>query len=251
MSKPKPPSKKILLSLPFWAGDKRQSLKLARFLADLQPSFCDYADVVFTARFDAKHCKETIAAVSRKFNTFTHTSGRRQTGWPLGCNGVFLGMIEWFYHKKAAGQIPNYRAVLNLESDVVPLVRDWLPRVIAAWDELNAKAPVYVAGALLPGNGPGVRDHINGGCCMMSGDMKFMQWLALRASNFNSKVGWDWALAHDFKARGWGNFPGVRSFWQTPSFSETDWANAVTNGDWIIHGVKNDDLLDMSRRKLL
>lgn len=86
---------------------------------------------------------------------------------------------------------------------------------------------------------------------MLSGDIKFMEWMALRASNFNVKAGWDWVLALDFKSRGWGDIPGVRSFWQTQSFSETDWSNAILNKDWLIHGVKNDDLLDMSRRKLL
>lgn len=250
MMRPKIPTNKVLLMLPFWNGDKKQSLKLARFLADLQPNFCEAADILFVARWDAKHGQDTLKYVSRKFKIFTHTSRRREIGWPLGCNGVFFGGLEWFYHKKKAGQIPAYRAVINMESDCVPLVRDWLPLIVSAWDEANRKAPAYVMGPLIKGD-EHRRDHINGGCCLISGDLDFLGWLVLRAGNFRIQAGWDWVLAPDFQSKGWANIPGMRSYWQMQSFSEQDWNNAMGSSAFLIHGVKNDDLLDMSRKKLL
>lgn len=249
MNSPRRLTSKILITMPFWNGDRTQAFKLARYLADLQPNFCEAADILFVARWDAKHGPETLKRVARKFNTFTHTSRRREVGWPRGCNGVFFGGLEWFYHKKKAGQIPAYRAMLNLESDVVPLVKDWLPRMVATWDELNAKKPICMAGALIPGVDR--RDHINGGCCFISGDLVFLEWLVLHAGHFQVQAGWDWVLANDFAARGWGDIPGVRSYWKTEHFEPDRWDREINQGVYMIHGLKDDSLLELSRKKLL
>jgi hypothetical protein len=90
------PSNKILITIPFWNGDKDQAMKLARLLADLQPVHSTTADVLFVSRFDTKHDKQTIDYVSRKFNVYYHVSQRREVGWPHGCNGTFFrvdGMV--------------------------------------------------------------------------------------------------------------------------------------------------------------
>lgn len=252
MSNPKPPSSKILIQIPFWQGDRTQAFKLARLLADLQPGLCDLADILFTARFDARHGEETIKYVSRKFKVWKHTSKRRQTGWPLGCNGLLFGGLEFFYHKKTAGQIPNYRAILNIESDCVPLTRDWLSRIIMEWDAncISRKTHIYVAGALIPGDAER-RAHINGGACLLSGDPKFMKWLVLTASSFQVSAGWDWVLAHEFKRWGWTDIHGLQSWWQTKTFNPRDWDPVVKSGVFFIHGVKDDSLLDLARKKLL
>lgn len=246
----KRPTNKVLLMFPFWKGDKKQSLLLARYLADLQPNLSDAADILFVARWDTQHGADTLKYVARKFKVFTHTSRRREVGWPMGCNGVFFGGLEWFYHKKKAEQIPAYRAVINLESDCVPLVHDWLPKIVSAWDEGVKKASAYVAGALLPGDADH-RDHINGGCCLLSGDLDFLSWLVLKASTFRTEGGWDWILAHDFKRWGWLNIPGVRSYWKTDHFEPDRWDREINQGVFMIHGIKDDSLLTLSRKKLL
>lgn len=248
----KPPSNKILIQIPFWAGDRNQAFKMARFLADLQPSFCDQADILFTSRFDSRHGEETIKYVSRKFKVWKHTSKRRQTGWPLGCNGLLFGGLEFFYHKKAAGQIPNYRAIFNMEGDCVPLSKDWISHIVNEWDanRISRKVPIYVAGALIPGDAER-RAHVNGGACLLSGDLDFMKWLVLTASSFQAKVGWDWILAPEFQRWGWTDIYGLQSWWNTKTFFKGDWDRVLASGVFFIHGIKDDSLLNLARKKLL
>jgi hypothetical protein len=246
--KVKEPSNKILITLLFWAGDKRQAMKLARLLADLEPVHSTLADFLFVARFDCPHGQDTIKYVSRKFNTHVWTSKRRGVGWPTGCNGVFFGMLDWVYNKISANQIPRYKAILTLGSDGAPFRRDWLSVFHNAWDKARNVKPITSAGALMPGE----REHINGDCFMFSTEEGFLRWLARDVQDIRSSVGWDWALANDFKNRGWVNFPFVRSDWRHPgNCKETDWNEYTKQGIVWLHGVRDDSLIELSRKKLL
>jgi hypothetical protein len=242
---------KILICIPFWAGDMRQAIKLARLLTDLEDRHSELADVLFVARFDCPHDDETVKYVSRRFNVFTHTSKRRETGWPMGCNGTFFGSMEWVYHKMSSGKVPNYKAVLNLGADSCPLRRDWLSTLSHAWDLTNAHRKTYVAGPFLKDASGGGHDHINGDAIMLSGDLKFMKWLAVTVGGIKAAVGWDWGLAGDFRKWGWENFPFIKSLWQKPNMTHEEWDSEFRQGTILIHGVKSDDLLDISRKNLV
>src|SRR6476660_7427789 len=100
----------MLICLPFWEGDKLQCMTLAKLLADLEETHSTKADVLFIARFDCKHDMDVVRNISRKFNVYTHTSKRRGTGWPMGCNSLFFGTLEWVYYKMAGAQVPHYRS---------------------------------------------------------------------------------------------------------------------------------------------
>lgn len=244
---PKPtPTNKILLTIPFWNGDRDQAMALARFLADIEPQHSELADLLFVARFDSKQDPDTIRYVSRRFNVHTHTSRRQEVGWPRGCNGIFFGGMEYVYHKMAANQIPRYKAILNLGPDCVPITRDWLGNLCDIWDSYGKK--VFVAGALTHAGG---RDHINGDCCMLSGDLEFLKWLVVRASNFDASAGWDWQLSAQFQKRGWANIPSVISLWNTPTFDLDRWDELRFVGIEVIHGIKDFSLLELSRKKII
>lgn len=244
----KEPTNKILIALLFWEGDKAQAMKLARFLADLEPVHSSLADFLFVSRFDCQHGKDTIQYVSRKFNTHAWTSTRRGTGWPIGCNGIFFGMLDWVYSKISTGKIPKYKAILSLGSDGVPFRRDWLSIFHNAWDEANRSRQVNSAGALIPGD----HEHINGDCFMFSGNVDFLRWLARGVKDIPSAVGWDWALANQFRDRGWANFPFVRSDWRNPgNCKDTDWDSYVNSGIVWLHGVRDDSLIELGRKRLL
>jgi hypothetical protein len=243
---------KILISFPFWKGDRAQAMKLARLVADLQPVHSEMADVLFVSRFDCPHDLATIEYVSRKFNVFKHTSQRQEVGWPLGCNGTFFGTMEWFYHKMAAYQIPAYKAMFIAESDGVPMVDDWISRLVLEWKKANELKKVFVAGALLPDPTPtGKHTHINGGCCFLSGDLTFLKWVTMNVGSGNVAAGWDWFLAREFEKVGWADIPGIKSEWHRPSFSESEWVQYVKRGTVWLHGIKDDSLLDLARKKLI
>jgi hypothetical protein len=245
------PTHKILLVLMFWEGDKAQAMKLARLLADLEPGHSNEADFLFVNRFDCSHDEPTIRFVSRKFNVFKHTSQRRGTGWPHGCNAIFFGSLEWIYRKMEAAQVPHYKAVVFLGADGAPLRRDWISIFVREWKKANEETKICMAGALI--KDPAYHhDHINGDCAMMTGDLDFLKWLTLGVGDVSVTAGWDWVLSRDFQLRGWADFPFVRSVWnRRTDFTEKNWQEETELGTVWFHGQKNFSLLEMSRKKLL
>jgi hypothetical protein len=240
------PTKKILIALLFWEGDKEQSMRLARLLADLEFGHSEQADFLFVSRFDSKHDDHTIRYVSRKFNVHTHTSKRRGTGWPMGCNGVFFGMLEWVYHKISAGLVPHYESILVLGGDGAPLRTDWISHFVN-----NQQDGVFVSGALVRGE-YGARDHINGDCALLSGDLQFLKWLTLDIADISTVAGWDWVLADQFKQRGWKNLPFVKSVWNCPTpFTQDNWNYEANQGTVWFHGVKGYSLQTLCRKNLI
>ncbi len=239
-------SPKLLLALQYWDGDRSQALELARLIADLEPVHNKTADFLFVCRFDSTHSAETIKHVSRKFNTFSHVSKRKGVGWPFGCSELFFGMIEWFYHKKVAKQIPNYKAVLAFEADSAPLTKNWIESLHKEWDRVNKPKPCYMAGAMLTQpDHPHIKEHINGNA-MMSGDPRFLNWLLTRTG---ISAGWDWILAPEFKQWGYSDVPGMRSLWRN-EVSEAGLQAEIDRGTFFYHGCKSMELLNFARKKL-
>lgn len=226
-------------------------MKLARLLADLEPKHSDRADFLFVARFDCKHDDKTVMHVSRKFNIHTYTSKKRGTGWPAGCNSLFFGSMEWIYHKINAGRVPGYKAIFNMGADCAPLSRDWLSQLCDAWDREAKSKPLYVAGAMVPGSPQGGY-HINGDAQMISGNVKFLKWLAMDIGDIRVAAGWDWILAGEFERWGWVDFPFIKSYWRYPGeFPQAEWDAEVGRGISFIHGVKNESLINLARKNLL
>lgn len=241
-------AQKILIALQMWEGDKLNALRLARLLADIEPGHQELADFLFVTRFDCSHDLSTIQHVSRKFNTFHYRSPKQGTGWPHGCNELWFGTMEWAYHMMEGKKIPPYKAVFTIESDGIPLVRDWIARYSRQWDSLNAMKKTFVAGAIL--NKGRIDEHINGQA-LFSGDLKFLRWLIREVGGAPARCGWDLYLAPSFRKWGWSELPGHRVYWNTPTFSE-DWFNRDSKDGVVwVHGVKDSSLYTQVLKKLL
>lgn len=242
---------KILIALQFWQGDKEQSLKLARYLADLEPEHSKLADFLLVNRFDCADSPSTAAYLSRKFNTFHYRSTRRGVGWPAGCNSLFFGTMEWVWSMIDAKKVPAYKAIFTCEGDGAPVCQDWVAKLSGAWDRAQEKGPVYVAGPYIPANKTNLaHDHINGNC-MLSGNMKFLTWLVKKVSDVHPQVGWDYILSEAFKRWGWSDIPEMKSLYNTPNFSEDEFRNmGASNWVWI-HGDKSQDLIKWGRKNIL
>lgn len=238
---------KILIVLSFWEGDREKLGKQARLLADLEPEHSSLADVLIVSRFDTTHDPKVVEYLSRKFNIHLHTSQRRGTGWPCGCNALWFGSLEWCYHMMTSKKVPYYKALLNMEADCIPTRRDWLVTVREQWKEVNQKHPVYMAGDIINMGG---KEHINANA-VISTRPAFFKWLSLVAGTREKPAGWDWYLSHDFRRWGWAKLPCIRSCWNTPTFTEPDWEREQRGGTALFHGVKDDSLVDLSRKKLL
>lgn len=242
------PSNKILIVLPFWEQDRAASIGLSHLLADIQPAHSHDIDILFVARFDCPQVDSaTVKHVSRKFNAMLHTSKRRETGWPAGCNGTHFGALEFIYHKANTGGIPGYKAIFFCEADTVPLSVDCFAYLHREWERINRSKPVVVAGALVPDGG---KEHVNGGACLLSGSLAFLRWLVIEVGGMKARVGWDFGLARDFRARGWANIPGIRSFWNTPTMSRAEAEDHARRGVVWLHGVKDGALCSHARSML-
>jgi len=243
----RPASNKILIVLPFWDGDKAQHVALARLIADLEAQHCELADILFLARFDADPDQDTVKYVSRKFNVHIYKCKRRETGWPHGCNGLNAGAIEFFYNMSRSGKIPGYKALLLCEADCVPLSKTWIRDLSQEWDRVSREKYVCIAGAFIPN--AGARDHINGGCAFLSGDIAFIGWLATRLGRMSA--GWDWELAPQFKVRGWADIPAIWSHWRCPDKTEEEVRQLIRTGVLLFHGCKFFGMLENARKILL
>jgi hypothetical protein len=240
------PSHKILIALQFWEGDKAGALKLASYLADLEPRHTELADIVLVNRFDCKkNYPEILTKLSRKFNVFSYTSPQRGTGWPDGCNSLWFGTMEWVSSYMVDAKIPHYKAIFTCEADGAPVLTDWLSRMSAAWDATQAgPTKVYIAGPLVKGGN--IEEHVNGNC-LVSGDLKFLHWITRRVSGMPGGCGWDYAMRGAFKQWGWANIPGMLSLYNTPHFSREDFAQMQKQNSIWIHGDKSNCLIDYGR----
>lgn len=247
--RPKPirqPGDKLLLCLQYWSGDKKQAMELARFIADLQPGRCEIADFLFVSRFDCPHDMETIRYVSKKFNVMHYTSKRRGTGWPNGCNELWFGSMEYVYHMIEARKIPWYKAVFTFEADGVPLAPNWINQFSQAWDEESKKNLTFVLGPYLIYPGP----HINGNA-MFSCHLAFLKWLVKQVGGARPSAGWDFVLYPDFKKWGARDYPMMQSYWGSRTFTEEGFQHQLARGTAFLHGVKDDSLLNMARKKFI
>jgi hypothetical protein len=236
---------KILIALQCWSGDLQQAIRLAKFLADLEPKHSELADFLFVHRFDCPAPTEIVSHVSRKFNLFVYKSPFGDTGWPNGCNFLADMVIEWTMCMIEAKKVPQYKAVFLCEGDGAPVQRNWLQKMHAAWDKANEKSPIFQAGAYIP---PPV-EHINGNC-LINADPKQLRWFC-RGGWKTKQGGWDWVGWEAFKLRGVADIPGMKSLYATLSFSEDEWKDLVAKDIIWSHGDKSNDLIYWGRKNLL
>lgn len=238
-------SGKLLIALQFWEGDKTQAVRLAKFLTDLEPRHSDFADFLLVHRFDCKAPPDAVQYVSRKFNTFIYQTPHCDTGWPLGCNAVTNFTIEWARCMIEAGKTPPYKAIFLCEADGAPVQRNWIEKMSAEWDRVNAEKPIFQAGPYIP---PPL-EHINGNC-LINAAVPALRWFC-RGDWQTRAGGWDYVGWEAFKQKGVSDIPGMKSLYARLSFSEEEWKKLIEDDVIWVHGDKSNDLIYWGRRNLL
>jgi hypothetical protein len=234
---------RILIALQYWEGDRTRALALSRFLADLEPVKSQIADFLFVYRFDSTLEEATTQYVARKFNVYTFTSRRRETGWPNGCNGLWFSTMEWVQSMIAAKKVPAYKAIFTCEADGCPIQRNWLEHLSSEWDRVNQEKRVVIAGALVE---PG--PHINGNA-LITGDQIFLHWIARQVGGVRPNCGWDFFLSSDFRRLGWADIPCMKSLYNTPTFSAEQYQKMIDD-HWVwVHGGKDTSLITLGRER--
>ncbi len=177
----------LILNVQFWEGDKKIAMDLARLIADIEPVYRNDVAVLFTARFDTTHDSATVDYVSKKFKVFTYTTSRKATGWPNGPNQMMADSYGECI-KIARRKQFDVKAILFVESDAVPLHRDWLNMLMAEYKACGKQ----VLGCWLR-RGDCDIEHINGNCII---GIDFWKGPNRAILNPPSHGGWDAVLSN-------------------------------------------------------
>lgn len=117
----------MLVVLPFHAGDAEQAADLLSWIGQLGGAPNHDALLVADAAVDWASAVELLTFANRVFRRVDLiTTPESVTGWPRGCNALFLLAAE---HCAALNQ-----PFLWLEPDCVPLRSDWLDYIHAAYN---------------------------------------------------------------------------------------------------------------------
>jgi hypothetical protein len=220
-------------------------MQVARLVADLEPRHSELADFMFISRFDCTQDPSTMEYVSRKFDVHHYVNkDRRGEGWPFGCNELWFGTVDRVYTLAQAKLMPTYKAVLTFEADAYPLSPGWIGRLSMEWDRLHAKGANMIGALIDPG------PHINGNC-LVSGEAEYLHWLARKLGGCSPQGGWDYLLRDKFKQHGWAGSKLFRSHWRAPTMSEGFFENLLKEKVCLCHGVKDDSVDRMVRRRYL
>jgi len=157
---------KLAIAIQFWKGDKRAALRLARFLADVEPSRREDVMLILASRYDLKMDNEiakTMMYCGRKFYVSHVRSLREAKGHPAGCFGLWAGTADRCYANYSAKGWP-WHNVFFVEAEGVPARWDWidhLKRLHAA----NLATGKRVTGAIMEASQFYDR-HVNGTLAM-------------------------------------------------------------------------------------
>jgi hypothetical protein len=231
----------IVLCMQYWEGDKQRALSVARMIADLQAEKDDRFQFMFLRRFDATPVDdETIGYVGRKFDILTHTCRRKEVGWPAGCNGMASDALMLAQEKWNTGDWKRVTGVWLLESDILPLYRNWLYRIEREW-KMALEDGKLVMGAWSPHHSP--VGHING-------NMLFHPSLCDRVKGLEGSaphIGWDVYHAQRLHRHAWKSNQ-MLNLYRGTNVTEADIYAPGTRYAFV-HGIKDDSGLHIIRRR--
>jgi hypothetical protein len=218
-------------------------MELVRFMADLEPRHSNRADILLAGRFDVRHDQDTIMHIAKSFNVSPFVSRRQAEGWPHGCNELWFDTVEYCRENLEAKKWPRYKAILTCEADCVPLRRDWIERMHAAWD--SRKSNEICAGALLQAPG----EHMNGNMLVSAelADLHFFR----KIGGAPPSQGWDYAIAGQLKRRGWLPTNEIVSYWGMKTCPPAVIEELQRRDVALLHGCKDSSGVSHVRRQLL
>lgn len=129
---------KFLVCLSHHGADYTQAYQMAELIAELESRKRYDVDFALIRHPNATEMHpQTVANLAEKFGcVHLWTSARQDTGYPDGCNGMFIDLAERMASVPMQGR---YYAWLNLEPDCMPMDRNWLNQVLAAWKQASAR----------------------------------------------------------------------------------------------------------------
>lgn len=233
---------KFVVCLQFYEADKPQAMRLARLIADIEPTRRDDVEIIFVARFDCDHDRETIDYVARRFPVHWFTTHTRWTGWPSGPNSVAKDTLEWL----AANRKDAVGALL-IEPDCVPTSLSWITDLISVWDSMYtaSRGLIWLAGAWRDSGGG--HGHINGNMICRP-DLASLIDLGV----IDQHMAWDCQIVPQI-LKHWAKNDAIRNCFESRNATEKDlfWAPIGSEAPLLVHGFKDDSAYNLARQHLL
>ncbi len=237
----------LILALQYHQQDRAEALRLAKFIAEIEPQRRHDIEFVFVRRWDAAPVDDaTLAHVAEKFRVSQCETVTRWTGWPAGPNAMavdFLTRASWL--NQPGGEWENVSGILLLEPDCVPLSANWLDQIIRSWD-FACIDQAWCMGSWR--NSGGEFGHING-CAVYRTD--FAKLVGLHRLGEND-IAWD-CWHSQFSHKHWARSGLFLNRFQERNATEEILRTPEIGGvpPVLAHGYKDDSCYNIARQWLL
>lgn len=138
-------TKKLLLVIQFYEGDRDDAEQLALLIADLERTRNHQADIMLMRRADSRVLNPTVKAkLEQKFDVVHQHTCRRTDAksYPMACNQMWSDLVTLL--PRTMPYATDYYAFINLETDAVPTRPGWIGELITEWEaaKLAGKAAI-------------------------------------------------------------------------------------------------------------
>lgn len=224
-----------MVVVPYWTGDFTNVTNLAKLITSMQSHHAGKECWFFLAhRQDCPPNHKAAQIFSSKFRTIQFKCNSPQRGYPAGSNGQFASCM---LHMRQLYS-NTVRAVLWLEPDAFPIRRDWIQRLMNAWN--NRKPGVHVLGHRFTLDGSDKSMHINGVSLYAPNVTRLIPTITMGGSS-----GWDWAQRGNILKSG-DDTTEIRYTHLRRDFKEHELDDLSCS---VFHGVKDNSLLEVLGKK--
>lgn len=184
---------RLILALQVSPVDVFDGLNLIRLIADIQGEQRDDVEFAIVYRRDVnKYTLQEIAETAERAFKCVHRIKSKgfATGWPHGCNEMWVNGMTDFYRMSMNEKPPMTLApaVLTFEADCVPLRPDWIDLLRGEWERCQ-KAKKHVIGHVHTFEHQTAPNHINGNAIF---DIQiFGHGKGRGLQEFSATQGWD------------------------------------------------------------
>lgn len=238
----------MILALQYCENDFARSMKLAKLMADLEPSHRQ--DVVLALVRDSSFAPPSAAVCSvanycsSKFSVEQVILPQSDQGWPRGPNRQWSGMMEHFSQMRACGSDRRYDTIFVFDGgDGVPLHREWIDLLMTEHARTLAEEKL-ITGTLGIDNTN--RFHINGNLIL---ETEIWQKLT-ELHDCPDHDAWDCYHSQSFYPHA-SLSTIVRNDWRYQSEPTRDVLSAFSRESVWWHGCKSKLLHDVVRSHLL
>ena len=227
--------RRLVIVLPFYHSDREACMRMARYVCALEDKYRDDVELCFCNRWDTDplHPGEMMRFVAT-FKVSWFPSTTKAEGHPKGCNAMARDIFhEALRRSNVGGPWEDVEALLFMEPDCVPVAKDWIDQLRAAWDRKDDHALVVGCYRDRDVDVP----HVNGNAL----------WSPRLAAHINIDVdchgfGWDSALAEQIASR-FCDTPLIANLFKETNVPESRMRNNPFNSFGVpvlLHGVKDD-----------